>query len=63
MEVRASPYYSISLDEKDRFLIVVLSYFKEGRKTVPVAYRDLPGFEAIDIFTLVRSLLESWGLD
>jgi hypothetical protein len=44
-------------------LIVVLSFFANGAVvTVPVAYKDMPGFEAQDLFNLVRSLLDSWGL-
>ena len=61
--VKASPYYSVSIDEKDRFLMVVITYFKGGQRvTAPVAFRDLSGFEAADLFTCVRSLLESWAL-
>jgi len=42
---------------------VVLSFFANGAVvTVPVAYKDMPGFEAQDLFNLVRSLLDSWGL-
>eukprot|EP00435_Cladocopium_sp_Y103_P054451 s35_g17.t1 len=62
--VKASPYFALSIDEKDRFLIVVLSYFAKGaRVTVPIAYRDLAGFDASDLFSLAQSILESWGLD
>ena len=44
-------------------MIVVLSFFANGAVvTVPVAYKDMPGFEAQDLFNLVRSLLDSWGL-
>ena len=42
---------------------MVLSFFANGAVvTVPVAYKDMPGFEAQDLFNLVRSLLDSWGL-
>ena len=42
---------------------MVLSFFANGAVvTVPVAYKDMPGFEAQDLFNLVRSLLDSCTL-
>ena len=62
-QVTSSPFFAVSIDEKDRFLIVVLSFFANGAVvTVPVAYKDMPGFEAQDLFNLVRSLLDSCTL-
>ena len=63
-QVRQSPYFAVAIDEKDRFLIIVISYFLKGQRvTIPAAYRDLQGFEARDLFSLLTSVLESWGLD
>ena len=63
-DVKASPYFAVSIDEKDRFLIVIISFFRKGeRVTQPVWYRDLPGFEASDLFKTVQSLLQSLELD
>eukprot|EP00438_Fugacium_kawagutii_P034940 Skav211760 [mRNA] locus=scaffold674:179795:181981:+ [translate_table: standard] len=63
-DVKASPYYAVSIDEKDRFLVCLVSFFRDGhRTTLPLAYRDLPGFEAADIAKQVQGLLEAWGLD
>ena len=57
--VKASPYYSISVDEKDRFMLLVLSFFdvKEGKRvTTRVVYKDLAGFEAAGIFRQIRNV-------
>ena len=38
----------MSVDEKDRFLILVLTFFdvkQSERTTTPVAYKELAGFE------------------
>ena len=63
--IHASPYYAISVDEKDAFLIVVVSFHDNfGQKIwAPLAYKHLPGFEAPDLFATIKSTMEEFNLD
>ena len=62
-DIRSSPYYAVSVDEKDRMLVCLLTYFKAGKKEcVALGYKDLPGFEASDLFSQIKALLDASGL-
>ena len=63
--VRQSPYYAISVDEKDAMIIIVITFLDKSRQKAwaPLAYKHLAGLEAADLFQAIMDSLEEHGLD
>ena len=63
-EVQQSPYFAVSVDEKDCMLVILVTFISsQGKKiTAPLGYKNLPGFEAKDLFEVIRSTLEENNL-
>ena len=63
-EVKQSPFFSLSVDEKDAMLVILITFIdsKGCKVTSPLAYKNLSGLEAKDIFSLIVATLEEHGL-
>ena len=63
-QVQQSPFYALSVDEKDAMLVILVTFVgPQGIKTLaPLAYKNLSGLEAIDLFQAIRPTLEECGL-
>jgi hypothetical protein len=63
--IRASPYFALSIDEKVTMLIIVVTFIGPNceKLSAPLAYRNLAGMEASDLFASVKDTLEASLLD
>ena len=64
-EITQSPYWALSIDEKDAMLVILMTFItSQGKKvTAPLAYKPLPGLEASDLFRVILSTIQNFGLD
>ena len=65
-DLQRSRYWALSVDEKDRMMIFLISYFdtESGKlATLPLGYKDLSGFEAADLFLIVERFVAEHGLN
>ena len=65
-DLQRSRYWALSVDEKDRMMILLISYFdtESGKlATLPLGYKDLSGFEAADLFLIVERFVAEHGLN
>ena len=63
-DIKQSPFFSLSVDEKDAMLVILVTFIdsKGCKVTSPLAYKNLSGLEAKDIFALITATLEEHDL-
>ena len=63
-EIQQSPGYSLTVDEKDGALAIVVTYLRDGHVVSRACgYRTLHGLESEDLAATVKFFVGAWGLD
>lgn len=62
--IRHSPYFAVSIDEKETMVIIVVTFLNSACEKVsaPLSYKNLSGMEAADLFAAVQNSLENVSL-